>query len=109
MPSYSQAGPTARFGFFARSFAARPGCPFSDCLDEQRLQKLAKESALDFGDVFTLPVTLWALLSQCLCASKSCVSAVARVMVLRISLDLEPCSENTGAYCKARAKIPVPF
>jgi hypothetical protein len=109
MPSYSQAGATARFDFFARSFAARPGCPFSGCLDEQRLQKLAKEYGLDFGDVFTPAVTLWAFLSQCLSASKSCVSAVARVMVLRIGLGLEPCSENTGGYCKARAKLPVPF
>jgi hypothetical protein len=109
MPSYSQAGSTARFDFFARSFAARPGCPFSGCLDEQRLEKLAKEYGLDFGEVFTPAVTLWAFLSQCLSASKSCVSAVARVMVLRISLGLDPCSENTGGYCKARAKLPVPF
>jgi hypothetical protein len=109
IPSYSRAGATASFGFFARSFAARSGCPFSDCLDEQRLEKLAQEFGLDFGDVFTPAVTLWAFLSQCLSASKSCVSAVARVMVLRISLDLAPCSENTGGYCKARAKLPVPF
>jgi len=109
MAFYSQPGATNSFGFFARSFAARPGCPFSGCLDEERLDNLAKKHGLDFGDVFTPAVTLWALLSQCLSASKSCVSAVARVMVLRISMGLEPCSENTGGYCKARAKLPVAF
>jgi hypothetical protein len=109
MPSYPAAGPTHSFAFFAHSFAARPGCPFADCLSEQRLQKLADAHHLDFGAIFTPAVTLWAFLSQCLSASKSCVSAVARVMVLRLSLGLEPCSENTGAYCKARAKLPVPF
>jgi hypothetical protein len=109
MPSYARAAATATFDFFARSFAARPGCPFSGCLDEQQLEKLAKKHGLDFGDVFTPAVTLWALLSQCLSASKSCVSAVARVMVLRISLGLDPCSENTGGYCKARAKLSVAF
>ncbi len=39
----------------------------------------------------------------------SCVAAVARVMVLRIALGLPPCSANTGAYCKARAKLPEDF
>jgi hypothetical protein len=109
MPSYPAADPSHSFAFFAKSFAARPGCPFSDCLSEQRLQKLAAEHHLAFGDIFTLPVTLWAFLSQCLSAAKSCTSAVARVMVLRISLGLEPCSANTGAYCKARLKLPIPF
>jgi hypothetical protein len=109
MPSYPAADPLDSFGFFARSFAARPGCPFSSCLSQERLQKLADEHDLDFGDVFTPAVTLWAFLSQCLSASKSCVSAVARVMVLRISQGQEPCSENTGAYCKARAKLPIAF
>jgi hypothetical protein len=109
MPSYPATDPSHSFAFFARSFAARPGCPFSDCLSEQRLEQLAAKHQLAFGDIYTLPVTLWAFLSQCLSASKSCVSAVARVMVLRISLGLEPCSENTGAYCKARLKLPIPF
>src|SRR3954468_6070335 len=104
MPSYPPGDATPSFAFFARSFAARPGCPFSDCLSEARLRQLAAKHQVAFGDIFTLPVTLWAFLSQCLSASKSCVSAVARVMVLRISLGLDPCSENTGAYCKARQK-----
>jgi hypothetical protein len=109
MPSYPAAGPTHSFAFFANSFAARPGCPFADCLAEQRLQKRADEHHLAFGVIFTPAVTLGAFLAQCLSASKSCVSAVARVMVLRIGLGLEPCAENTGAYCKARGKLPVPF
>jgi hypothetical protein len=109
MPSYPAADPTHSFAFFAQSFAARAGCPFSDCLSAERLEALAAKRKLAFGDIFTLPVTLWAFLSQCLSASKSCTSAVARVMVLRISLGLEPCSENTGGFCKARLKIPIPF
>ncbi len=30
-------------------------------------------------------------------------------MVLRVGLSLPPCSANTGAYCKARHKLPEPF
>jgi len=109
MSSYPDPKALNSFAFFARSFAARPGCPFSSCLSQERLRELAEGHHLDFGEVFTPAVTLWAFLSQRLSASKSCVSAVARVMVQRIGQDLEPCSENTGAYCKARAKLPVPF
>jgi Transposase DDE domain len=45
-------------------------------------------------------------LSQCLSASKSCLAAVARVLVLRVALGLPPCAAGTGAYCKARTKLP---
>ena len=110
MHSYARAGATATFDFFARSFAARPGCPFSGCLDEQRLEKLATEYGLDFGDVFTPAVTLWAFLSQCLSASKSCVSAVARVMVLRMILETRATSTSSGsAYAPPRLTKPSRF
>jgi hypothetical protein len=32
---------------------------------------------------------------------------VARVIVLLVALGKEPCSDNTGAYCRARAKLPA--
>ncbi len=37
---------------------------------------------------------------------RSCAAAVARVVVLLVALGRKPCSEKTGAYCKARAKLP---
>src|SRR5438445_8631615 len=39
---------------------------------------------------------------------RSCRAAVARVLVLLASLGKAACSDNTGAYCRARAKLPVP-
>jgi len=38
-----------------------------------------------------------------------CVAAVARVMVLLAAMGRPPCSSATGAYCKARAKLPEKF
>jgi len=38
---------------------------------------------------------------------RSCTAAVARVIVLLVALGKEPCSDNTGAYCRARAKLPA--
>jgi hypothetical protein len=65
---------------------------------------------VDFGagpdHVYTPPVTLWVFVTQCLSAGKSCVAAVARLIVLPVALGQPPCSAATGAYCKARAKLP---
>jgi len=38
-----------------------------------------------------------------------CVAAVARVIVLLTAMGRPPCSSATGAYCKARAKLPEKF
>jgi len=87
--------------------------PFADLLPEAEVQQLADEEGLHFAQadhhVYSPAVTLGAWLSQCLSANKSCVAAVARVLVLRASLALPPCSAGTGAYCKARAKLSERF
>ena len=36
---------------------------------------------------------------------RSCVAAVARVVVLLVASARRPCGSNTGAYCRARAKL----
>src|ERR1051326_4515853 len=53
---------------------------------------------------------LLACLSQVLVKGemRSCLAAVGRVIVLCVALGRKPCSDNTGAYCRARAKLPVP-
>ena len=93
-----------------RSFASGDGLPFGDVLTEQDIQDACDAEGVAFGqgpeDVYTPAVTLWAFLAQCLSASKSCVAAVARVLVLRVALGLPPCGAGSGGYCKARAKLP---
>jgi hypothetical protein len=98
------------FASVLRSFASADGLPFADVLTEQDIQKACADENVFFGDgdgdIYTPAVTLWAFLTQCLSASKSCLAAVARVMVLRLALGLPACSAGTGAYCKARVKLP---
>lgn len=112
MPFY-QAPQRPTFTSLLRSFAQDPGLPFRQALPQQVIDRLAAEEGVHFGadpdDVYTPPVTLWAFLAQCLSDSKSCVAAVARVIVLCASLARPPCAASTGAYCKARAKLPVRF
>src|SRR5205823_3933911 len=48
------------------------------------------------ADVYSVPVTLWAFLSQVASASKSCLTAVSRVLVLLAILGRRPC--HAGRY-----------
>jgi hypothetical protein len=113
MPTYPTGGSAATFQTVLDSFACAPGLPFQDVLTAARIEAIAAEERVDFGsapdDVYSVPVTLWAFLAQVLSQEKACVAAVARVLVLRVALGLPPCASETGAYCKARAKLPEPF
>ena len=62
------------------------------------------------GSVYTPAITLWAMVSSCFHAKeqRSCAAAVARVLTL-FGQAYEKITElNTGAYCRARAKITSP-
>ena len=57
--------------------------------------------------IYTPLVTFWAFLSQTLDADGSCRRAVTRVQTLCSALGLELPDEDTGAYCTARARLPI--
>jgi hypothetical protein len=107
----SSYAPGPSFRTILRTFAQEPDGPLSGVLTDQHTQTACAELGVAFATeahhVWTPALTLWTFLTQCLSSSKSCTAAVARALVLRVSLGLEPCSEGTGAYCKARAKLPV--
>ena len=114
--SYSSSAQQPSFRSLFRTFAEDPGLPIADLLPADEIEKLCQEEGVSFADdpddpdlVYTPAVTVWGWLSQCLSSSKSCVAAVARVLVLRVALGLPPCSADTGAYCRARLKLPEPF
>jgi hypothetical protein len=93
------------------SFLQRPGLPFADVLPEGAIQKAFDDEDASFAEdedaVYTPAITLWAFLSQVLFKGeqRSCVAAVARVVVLLVALERGPCPGNTGAYCRARGKL----
>ena len=90
----------------------KPSLPFAGLLREEEIQNVFDQEGISFAEgedhVYTPAVTLWAFLSQMLFKheQRSCVAAVARVVVWLMALGRKPCSEKTGAYCKARAKLP---
>jgi Transposase DDE domain len=100
----------SRFTSVLASFAHLPGQPFLDALPEQRLEQWAEQEGVSFGNhcnsIYTPAITLWTFLLQVSSASKCCVAAVARLAVLMTILHRPIPSAHTGAYCKARAKLP---
>lgn len=104
--------PPQRFRLVLSSFMQHSDLPFRDTLSEERIQQAFEDEgcvfAQDEEDVYTPSITLWAFLSQVLFKGeqRSCLAAVARVVVLCVTLGREV-SDNTGAYCRARAKIPT--
>ena len=60
------------------------------------------------GLVYTMGVTLWAMLSQALFTDlqRACRAAVQRVAVYYALVGREVSSTSTGAYSRARAKVP---
>src|SRR6266404_3888785 len=114
MSFYSSCGALPqRFRVVLSSFMQHAGLPFADVLPEETIERAFADADADFAkyddDVYTPALTLWAFLSQVLFGDpqRSCRAAVARVIVLLVSLGKSPCTDNTGAYCRARAKLPA--
>lgn len=105
------------FGSVFAGFLQHRGLTFAEALPEQAIEQAFADAGLPClpesaeqpaNVVYTAAVTLWAFLSQVLFKGEqgSCLAATARVVVLMVSLG-RPCSDNTGAYCRARAKLPL--
>ncbi len=101
----------SRFRIILASFLQQPGLAFADVLPEARIAAAFAEEGVGFAQdedgIYTPSLTLWAFLSQVLFKEeqRSCVAAVSRVVVLLVALGQQPPSANTGAYCRARAKL----
>ena len=101
-----------QFDLVLGSFLQKPGLPFADVLPEEAIQAAFEEEGAAFGQeddaVYTPAITLWTFVSQVFFKEeqRSCAGAVARLIVLLVSLGRKPCSDNTGAFCRARAKLP---
>jgi hypothetical protein len=94
--------------FAARQQLARqPGLPFADQLPAPLIHDTALSLGYRFRErIFTPAVTLWTFLSQVLDPDHSCRQAVARLLAYRTAQGLRRCSPDTGAYCRARARLP---
>ncbi len=100
------------FSLVRQAFLQADGLPFADVLSEDEIRNAFEAENVHFAqgtdDIYTPPLTLWAFLSQALHADKAraCLATVTRVIVLCVALGRKTPSPDTGAYCRARAKLP---
>jgi len=100
---------SSNFQQIVGAFIGQDALPFSDVLTSERIeQAFARHGGL-FGQhgVYSTPIVLWAFLSQVLRDGKeaACQSAVAEITTYCLYVGIQPPTEDTGDYCKARAKL----
>jgi hypothetical protein len=115
-------GADSAFELVRQSLLQDASLPFADALTADHIQQAFDAEGVWFGEadgdasagpedddgiVYTPEVTLWAMLSQALFTDtqRACVAAVQRVAVYYVLLGRIVSSTNTGAYCRARAKV----
>ena len=83
------------------------GLPFSEVLSEAEIQAVLDTQGVTYRQVLYTPmVVLWSWLSQVLDADGSLSHAVKRVTTWMRVAGLSVPSANTGAYSKARKRLP---
>jgi putative transposase len=97
------------FQKIADAFLSGEGLPFADVLSAERIERIFRKHGCLFGlhGVYTTAIMVWSFLSQVLRDGKdaSCQAAVARVVSYCKLQGLEAPTQDTGDYCRARAKL----
>jgi len=99
----------AQADLLRRQFLQEGGLPFTDVLTEGALAEALAAVGGWLDRIFSPLVTLWVFLGQVLSPDHSCRAAVARLNAHRVSRGQPPCSARTGAYCRARQRLPESF
>jgi hypothetical protein len=90
-------------------FLDHPDLPLPGLITQQHAQAAFDQHAIHFGaahnSIFSPVLTLWACLGQVVFADKSTAAACARVTVLLLALSRPRWSEDTGVFCRARARL----
>jgi putative transposase len=111
MPFYPPSSATTSLQASLAPFFSDDGLPFADVLTAQDVQDACADEGISCQgaahSIFNPALVLWAWLSQVLGTDKSCRAAVMRTIVLLVALERGPCSTDTAAYCRARAKMPA--
>jgi len=89
-------------------FQTSIGLPFEQVLAEAVVQQVLQEQGVKYRQVLYTPiVVLWAWLSQVLDSDKSLSNGVKRVITWMVGANQAVPSADTGAYSKARKRLPL--
>jgi len=91
------------------AFLGGEDLPFSIILSAERIERIFAKHDCLFGmhGVYTTAIMVWSFLGQVLRDGKeaSCQSAVARVVSYCLLNGTKPPTDDTGDFCRARAKL----
>lgn len=91
------------------AFLVVEGLPFAELLSADRIGKIFAKHDCLFGvhGIYNTAIVMWSFLSQVLRDGKeaSCQAAVARIVSYCQQRGLASPTEDTGDYCRARAKL----
>jgi hypothetical protein len=91
-----------------QKFETSVGLPLVEVLPEEWIQQVLEEAGVGQREsIYTPMVTLWAWLSQILDPDKSLQNTVNRIVSWLVEAGLKVPSRDTGAYSKARQRLPV--
>ncbi len=81
--------------------------PFQEILPSKIIEEVINELGIKYRNRLYNPIVIiWSFLSQVLDPDHSCKKAVSRIIAYVVEKDVERPSEDTGAYCRARKKLP---
>jgi hypothetical protein len=93
--------------WFRRQFAQQAGLPFSEVLPAAVVVTALQSLGLPFYNSLYNPVTvLWLFLSQVIHANPTLAVTVECFLAWRLGQGMSPCSTDTGAYARARQRLP---
>ena len=80
---------------------------FNQLTDDDLLEVVDQQLPVHRERLFPPTTTLAMFMAQTLNPDASCQATIDRHAVERVANDLRPCSTATGAYCKARKRLPA--
>jgi hypothetical protein len=93
--------------WFRRQFAQHAGLPFSEVLPVAAVTTALQTLGVPFYNSLYSPVTvLWLFLSQVMHANPTLAVTVECFLAWRLAQGMSPCSTDTGAYARARQRLP---
>ena len=100
---------SCNFRRIVETFLSAPGLPFADILAAERVERIFAKHGNLFGryGIYSAAIMVWSFLSQVLRDGKeaSCQAAVARVVSHCEQQGVTVPTQDTGDYCRARAKL----
>jgi putative transposase len=99
----------SRFQKVVDGFFKQTGLPFAEVLTAKLIEEVFRKHDAMFGSgaIYCTATVLWAFVGQVLRDGKmaACQSAVAAIIAHRQLIGLSVPTEDTGDYCRARAKL----